>query len=312
MRQDSLFVCIGLIAGVWGCERDSDNNRRDGEVSDTGDSFQDAVDGADMDHDVVVNPEPDFLWPPSQFALELADWGLSFSGLVVDGPRVAFHIEAERDGFCRKLTYEPVNCTPTCGVDAVCVGGECKTHPLPISIGDVELSGFSNGTIVVSEGPVGQYFYQTETVFAADAPQNIGLSPVESGPLAFDLTVSKVTAVVPAADWSQIISARGQGDATLRWNNPDPTARIYIRMTTGIGTHGGISPVEIECEGPDVGELRLPGSFLDALYAEGWSCGECGGNDLWRYRAATTESSNPIQFRVQARSTFFHHPKFDF
>jgi hypothetical protein len=94
---------------------------------------------------------------------------------------------------------------------------------------------------------------------------------------------------------------------TLTWSDSDPDSRIYLRMTTGVGTHGGISPVEVECESADTGRLVLPGAYLDQLYDDGaWSCGECGDNNVWRYRAATTASD--VQFRAEARTTFFFRP----
>lgn len=308
----SMLVVFAVFLSI-GCERDSANSPLMGDTSsDVLDDVTDGIGGADIENDVVQDPEPQFVWPSSRFTLELADWGISFWGVVLDGPAVVFHTETARNGSCRLLTYEPSFCEPPCGADSTCVDSECRTFPLLIAMGDVELSGFLSGTIVVSEAQHGQYFYQSEAVTAADIPGKIGLSPVITDVVDFDLSVSKVSAPIPSSDWAQQMSTRGTGgDVILQWTNPDPTARIYLRMTTGVGTHGGISPVEVECEGPDVGELRLPGAYLDALYAQGWSCGECGGNDLWRYHAATADGPNPIQFRVQARTTFFYHPNLD-
>ena len=80
-------------------------------------------------------------------------------------------------------------------------------------------------------------------------------------------------------------------------------------MTTGIGTHGGISPIEIECEGPDVGTLEIPGSYLDQLFEDGWSCGECGNNDLRRYVADEGDlSTGKARFTAETWSTFFFQP----
>jgi hypothetical protein len=95
----------------------------------------------------------------------------------------------------------------------------------------------------------------------------------------------------------------------LTWSDPVDTARIYLRMTTGIGTHGGISPVELECEGPDVGMLELPGAYLDSLYADGWACGECGGNDLVRYHADEVDAGGTtVQLRTEATVGFWFIP----
>ena len=82
---------------------------------------------------------------------------------------------------------------------------------------------------------------------------------------------------------------------------------MRLEMTTGTATHGGIAHAEIECEGPDVGSLVLPGAFLDVLYSEGWSCGECGVNELYRYRSATMGSTGTA-FTAEAATAFFFIP----
>jgi len=104
----------------------------------------------------------------------------------------------------------------------------------------------------------------------------------------------------PLEDWYALFDNRAPGqDVILRWANPDETSRISLYMTTGLGLHAGISPVDIECEGPDRGTLTLPGSFLDLLYAWGWNCGNCPNNYLLRYRAVRTQvGSHEIEYRV--------------
>jgi hypothetical protein len=116
----------------------------------------------------------------------------------------------------------------------------------------------------------------------------------------------------PTEDWNELMVARQPGeDVVLRWSNPVAVARVYLRMTTGVGTHGGISSVEIECEGPDVGSLTLPGGYLDELYAGGWSCGECGQNTLLRYHASQSGTGDDaVQLRVGSTATFWFIPSF--
>lgn len=83
-------------------------------------------------------------------------------------------------------------------------------------------------------------------------------------------------------------------------------------MTTCVGTHGGISPVEIECEGADTGELTIPGAYLDALYAQGWGHGECGANTVWRYHASQTGcGDSAVQLRAEAPASFYFNPGFE-
>jgi hypothetical protein len=138
----------------------------------------------------------------------------------------------------------------------------------------------------------------------------VRLSTAGDAGVPFDLAACIVGPPEPIGDWAALLAARGAAqDVVLTWSNAVSTARIYLRMTTGIGTHGGISPVEIECEGPDTGSLRLPGPYLDALYAQGWSCGECGDNRLIRYHATEIQSgSRVIQLRTEAYAQFFFTP----
>jgi hypothetical protein len=116
--------------------------------------------------------------------------------------------------------------------------------------------------------------------------------------------------MTPSEDWTALMEARAPGeDVTLTWSDPLPGARFYLRMTTGIGTHGGISPVEVECEGPDTGSLTLPGPYLDDLFAQGWACGECGDNRVQRYVAAEAALSGATaRFSAQAEAFFYFHP----
>lgn len=298
---------LGAALALGGCESAKGGAAGDAAVADAGGSPD--IGGADVTVPGDVSADPDFDWPASQVALELAEWGLSFTGALYEEAPTAFHAEAGRDGICRLLTYEPEQCDPSCLYPAVCRQGACVTQPASVGAGPIVLSGFSGGPITVEPTDYGTYFWQTEELKAADAAATIGVKA--TGSIPFDLSAGKVTAPTPDGDWVALLTAREDGaDVTLSWTDPDPGARVYLRMTTGVGTHGGISPVEIECEGPDTGSLRLPGAWLDALYAKGWSCGECGGNDLWRTRAATSDGAIPVQFRVQARTQFWYHPNF--
>ncbi len=117
--------------------------------------------------------------------------------------------------------------------------------------------------------------------------------------------------VEPEGDFSAALEARAPGeDVTLRWTNPIPGARVYLRMTNCIGSHGGISPVDVECEAPDTGSLTIVGTFLDALYQpEYWNRGECGVNELVRYHSvSTTIDGATIRFRTETARSFFFFP----
>jgi len=252
------------------------------------------------------DPTPLFDRPRGRFELRWFPTYSSLLGSYADTPPPDFHQEAERSGACRLLTYQASVCNPACEPPGVCIDGACVTASPLLSLGAVTLAGVDADPIAVSEDAYHAYFWDREAELSL---QTLGLDG-EGGAIApFSLSACAVTAPEPQQDWSAQMMARAAGESVvLRWTNPVPTARVYMRMTTGIGTHGGISPVEIECEGPDVGELELPGAYLDALYADGWACGECGGNDLLRYHADHSGDPGELQFRVGSIANFWYIP----
>jgi hypothetical protein len=275
--------------------------------SDTHDSGSDATGALDPCATSGWGAEPMFERPSGRFTFREWPGYRWLAGFISDGPRVEFHQESERDGACRLLTYAASSCEPACTQPAVCIAETCVTEPLGLSAGVVTLSGVGDEPIEITEGSLHDYFWDREGDLVATMPS---LSAAGADVDAFELAACPTTAPTPIGDWSGLLAARAPGEAvTLTWSDPVDTARIYLRMTTGIGTHGGISPVEIECEGPDVGMLELPGAYLDALYADGWSCGECGGNDLVRYHADETDAGGTtVQLRTEAAAGFWFIP----
>jgi hypothetical protein len=251
--------------------------------------------------------EPVFEKPPGRFTLYVIPNYRWLTGFITDGPRLEFHEESEREGPCRLLTYTPSNCEPGCTAPEVCIAGACVSEPLGVSAGVVTLTGVGDEPIELAQDPLHTYYWETMGELPLTMP-SLSATGAEVG--AFELATCPTTAPTPTDDWSALLEARAPGESvTLTWSDPIDTARVYLRMTTGIGTHGGISPVEIECEGPDVGTLELPGAYLDALYAEGWSCGECGGNDLVRYHVDETDAGGTtVQLRTQAATGFWFIP----
>lgn len=254
-----------------------------------------------------ADDEPIFPGARGRFVFRDAPGYRSLAGFIADAPRLEFHHEAERLGACRLLTYEASACDPICEQPAVCVDGTCVSAPGGLSAGAVTLDGVGDGTLDVTEDPFHTYFWDH---VGDDELSTLVLTASGADVPAFELSACPITAPTATGDWTQLLEARAPGeDVTLTWSDPIDTARVYLRMTTGIGTHGGISPVEIECEGPDVGALVLPGAYLDALYAQGWSCGECGGNDLRRYHAdEITAGDLAVRFDVEATTSFWFIP----
>lgn len=86
------------------------------------------------------------------------------------------------------------------------------------------------------------------------------------------------------ADWFELDTSNG--DSVIRWTNPIVDARVRLHMVDCQTTHGGLAPMEIECEGPDTGELVVPEAYIDMLADGDWGHGECGSHDFERYHAA--------------------------
>ncbi|MBT3222533.1 MAG: hypothetical protein HN348_25955, partial [Proteobacteria bacterium] len=97
-------------------------------------------------------------------------------------------------------------------------------------------------------------------------------------------------------------------DAVLRWKNPVENARIRLHMTDCLGTHGGLAEAEIECEGPDTGELVIPGKYLDMLDDGDWSHGECGTHTFARYHSAAPEGDDTMRFETIGNEGLFYRP----
>jgi len=231
-----------------------------------------------------------------------------FSGSVHSPPSAGFQTEEAREGQCRLLTFAASICAPECDLGAFCIDGECVTPTAALDAGTITLTDVMSEPVIADDGGIHVYNWSSENAGPYGDAATLSASGGVTGD--FELSVCLPEAMAPTSDWSQLMEARGAGeDVTLAWDNPLPGARVYIRMTTGVGTHGGISPAEIECEGPDTGSLTLPGAYLDELFADGWGCGECGNNDLKRYFSDDAEiTQGTARFRGEATTTFYFHP----
>jgi hypothetical protein len=255
-----------------------------------------------------ARPEPIFEQTTSRLRLWAIPNQTIFEGAVLDGQRREIHAETERTGNCRLLTYESDTfCDPICENRELCVHGVCERFPEPVSAGTLSIQLSEQEPLEVEPTPLGNYYWTSQD-FGSDVVTSITVTA--SG---FELSAPLSPALKPMGDWSELAKLRAPGeDLALGWSNPVDTARFYLRMTTCVGTHGGISPVEIECEGTDTGELVIPGAYLDALYAQGWGHGECGGNTIWRYHASQTGcGDSAVQLRAESPASFWFNPDFD-
>lgn len=290
-------VAVGLCLGMAGCPST--------DTDDTDPDTDPPPPACTSGWSDGLGPDPSFDVPWGRFRLIHGQTFGYVEGGVWDGTPIAFHQESAREGSCRLVRYAPSTCAPACEVDSVCVEGACAAHPTRVPVGSVFLH--------TSAGPTGLGDDGTGGYFGEVGPVNglVVLAAAGTAELpAFELRTCAVPAVSPVGDWSASLAARQPGqDVALTWSDPLPDARVALRMTTGVATHGGIAHAEIECEGPDTGSLTLPGAFLDVLYSEGWSCGECGSNDLFRVRADQIDvGGHPVRLSVDASTPFFYIP----
>ncbi len=247
-----------------------------------------------------LGDDPDFSDPHGLIQVQSwLDYGeTQLMGAFADGPRLRFHEESERIGNCRLMTYSASTCDPPCDGDASCVGGECVPWPVREDRGDLSWT-WPDGEQMVS--PDGALAY-----FATGATSSEGEVSIEVEGLA--LAASTVGVPMEDGSWVGAITSRGSGDATLRWLDPILGARIRLHMTDCTGSHGGFAAAEIECEGPDSGELVLPGAFLDALEAGDWSHGECGSHTFERYHASAADDEPETRLETLAPGSLFYFP----
>ena len=298
----------GPVIVLWlaACRKDPTPTAPTAETGDTGPTTTPTgTCAADATDD--LGPDPFFDGWNGELAFRAVGGFASFEGAFQSGPDVRFQVESDRRGPCRLETYTPSTCTPACAGDQLCRESTCVDQPHRLDGGTLTLSGPTSDPLTLDPDGIGGYYAYTYDPIDDTAPLVLeGTAGPDIG--AFTATTCPVGPANPDGDWAAALAARGDGeDVTLRWANPNPEARIRLRMTTGTATHGGIAHAEIACEGPDTGSLVLPGAFLDTLYAEGWACGECGGNDLVRYRAAAVGDTGTA-FVSEAVTSFFHIP----
>lgn len=300
-----------LILSALACS-DPPDSSSDADASDASDA-SDATDatspadvvepqpGGSANYSSALGPEPDFSQPNGRIVaktwLQYGDTELS--GAFADGPAPRQHVEAQRIGACRLVTYTPSSCEPKCTGGAACVGGACLPWPTREDRGELSWQ-WADGQQTVKPDPTLGYYAAGKTGKVGDVTIVVG-----------DMTLkAPSTAALEAdGDWAKVLHGRAAGDdATLRWTNPMQHARVRIHMTDCVGSHGGLAPAEVECEGPDTGKIVIPGAFLDALEAGDWTHGECGSHTFERYHTATPEGDDTIRFETVAPSGLFYFP----
>ena len=262
--------------------------------------IDDPVDAGSANYSAGLSDEPDFSVPHGRIRVDTwFDYGeTQLQGGFADGPQPRHHSEAERSGGCRLLTYSPSSCDPACEDSALCVEGECQPWPEYQDYGPL-LWSWPDGEQTVE--PTDWYAYWATGSASGEGDVTVELA-------AFTLSAPTITSMDPVRDWDRVIESRGDGDAALQWTNPVLDARVRLHMTDCEGSHGGIAAAELECEGPDTGELVIPGSYLSAIEQGDWSHGECGSHTWERYHAATPEGDDTLRFETIGPSGLFWFP----
>ncbi len=256
--------------------------------------------GGSANYSASLGEGPDFSQPHGLVTVET--WFLygenQLVGAFADGPYLSLHSEAERSGSCRLLRYTASTCEPGCGGDELCIDGTCQAWPTRMDRGDLLWTWPDGERTVSPDGSLG-YWDSASASTAGD------VSIAVDG---LDLTAPTIDTMEPDGDWGDALSSRSGGDATLRWSNPILDARVRLHMTDCTGTHGGLAAAEIQCEGPDSGELTIPGGYLAELEAGDWSHGECGSHDFERYHAATPEDDTTVRLETVGAGGLFWRP----
>jgi hypothetical protein len=255
--------------------------------------------GGSANYSASLGDGPDFSEPHGLIVVEtwLSYGENQLMGAFADGPGLHHHSEAERSGNCRLLTYSASSCEPACGDDELCIDGACEAWPVRIDRGDL-LWSWPDGEQTLSPDATLGYWGTGST--SSDGDVSIAVDGLE-------LTAPTIAAMEPDGDWESELTNRS-GDATLRWKDPILDARVRLHMTDCTGTHGGIAAAEVECEGPDTGELTIPSAYLDAMEQGDWSHGECGVHDFERYHAAAPEGDTSIRLETQSDGGLYWFP----
>lgn len=200
--------------------------------------------------------------------------------------------EAERDDPCRLLRWlTAVPCDPPCPVDETCWGGACIPTPQVVSLGTLTVTGLSSAPFTIEQGT---YWYGWEEHGAFDA-ERVEVTAAGGVATGLELRACVPAPLVPAGDWDALFRERARAQpVTLTWEDPVETARVQLWLAPE--AHGSQDlGIWIECDGPDTGELQLPGPWLDEVFAVS------GYAPLTVARVQVDEAVSEIRVRLEVR-----------
>jgi hypothetical protein len=186
------------------------------------------------------------------------------------------------EGACRMFVRHDIwSCTPACGPEAMCDDGACRPLPVPRSAGVLTVGGGGERRAIAFAD--GYALYLATALFAP------GTAITASAPGA-DLPAFSLTATLPSpltlVGTDQLVLAPGQA-LTLRWQPSGEDARIRVDLGADLG-HAQWRTVVVQCDLPDAASaVTIPQPMVDVLAdRENWSCGDCFGHEVRRYRRA--------------------------
>jgi hypothetical protein len=185
---------------------------------------------------------------------------LSVFALIQDGPERPTPIAAAQAGECTVFVRpQPALCSPAC-TDGVCTApGTCTPWPANVDVGAITVTGLRQPLRFVP----GQFGYEPtpapgKDLFAPGAA--IGVSaPGATGP-GFSVGLTGVADLTGGPDASLTL-VDGQ-DTTVRWS---AAGSGQIQLGLVVGWHGAPYEALLLCEGPDDGELVVPGGLIADL-----------------------------------------------
>ena len=192
-------------------------------------------------------------------------------------------------GACRMFVRHDVDgCNPACPATSMCDAGTCRPLPVPTSAGPLTIAGGGASRSIPFDD--GYQLYLSTALF--DAGDDITASAPGVDLPSFSLT-ARLPTPLTLVDTDQLVLAPGH-PLTIRWTTAGDGSRVRVALGADLG-HAQWRTVVVECDVPDdVGAVTVPQAMVDVLAdRRNWSCGDCFGHEVRRYRRASITYPGP-------------------
>lgn len=173
-------------------------------------------------------------------------------------------------GDCRLMRRNNPFCAPPCGPGTTCdFDGSCIPFPLPQDLGDVAISGLTEGTVTMTPVQPGNNYFNTQVPNPPfDAGAAILMTTGAKGAYGAKMLHGRGFEVLAANDsWSVAASA----DFEVTWTAPTAaTEGVKVHLEMNLDQHGN-SPIILTCDFDDDGSATVPASLIDELLNSGIS-----------------------------------------